>query len=185
VSLARQDAFSVLTTSASDSVDNALISLYSAPVKLISSFVSYAHSDSADVGKLRTVLDPLFKTSGRYQFSSWSDHEILPGEFWRREIEEALKKAQFGLLLLSPQFLASGFISRDELPKLLEKGIVVPIALHAIPFDGTIDLKGLQDRQIFRDSKGRAFDKCRTPSDRRDFALELFGKIHKLLEKYA
>jgi TIR domain-containing protein len=175
----------ILTTAANDFVDTALIPLYSAEVKLISSFVSYAHSDSADLQKLRTVLDPLFKTSARYQFSNWSDHQILPGEFWRREIEEALKKAQFGLLFLSPQFLASGFISRDELPKLLEKGMIVPVALHAIPFDGTIDLKGLQDRQIFRDSKGRAFEKCRTQTDRRDFALELFGKIHKLLEKYA
>lgn len=153
-------------------------------MKAITSFLSYAHSDSADAEKLRTVLDPLFKTSARYQFSNWSDHDILPGEFWRHEIEEALRKAHFGLLLVSPQFLASSFISRDELPHLLGKGMVVPVALHAIPFDGSIDLKGLQDRQIFRDAKNRAFDKCRTPIDRRDFALELFGRIHKLLEKY-
>jgi hypothetical protein len=154
-------------------------------VKAITSFLSYAHSDSADVAKLRTVLEPLFKTSAHYEFSNWSDHGILPGEFWRREIEEALEKAQFGLLLLSPQFLASSFITRDELPKLLEKGMVVPVALHAIPLNGSIDLKGLRDRQIFRDSKGRAFDKCRTQSDRRDFALELFDRVHKLLDKYA
>jgi hypothetical protein len=24
--------------------------------------------------------------------SNWSDHDILPGEFWRHEIDEALKK---------------------------------------------------------------------------------------------
>jgi TIR domain len=154
-------------------------------VKAIQTFVSYAHADSADAGKLRAVLQPLFKTSVRYEFSDWSDHEILPGEFWRREIEQALEKAQFGLLLLSPQFLASSFINKNELPDLLEKGMVVPVALHAIPLDGTVDMKGLQDRQIFRDSKGRAFDKCRTPADRRDFALELFNRIHRLLEKYA
>jgi hypothetical protein len=127
----------------------------------------------------------LLKTSTRYQFSPWSDHAILPGEFWRREIEEALERAHFGLLLLSPQFLASDFIGAEELPKLLKKRMVVPVALQAIPLDGSIDLKGLQDRQIFRDSKGRAFDKCHTPSDRRDFARELFGTIHRLLEKYA
>jgi hypothetical protein len=154
-------------------------------VKSITSFVSYAHSDSADAKRLTGVLDPLFRTSAKYQFSNWSDHGILPGEFWREEIEEALKKAQFGLLLLSPQFLASSFIKTNELPELLKRGMVVPVALHAIPLDGTIDLKGLQDRQIFRDSKGRAFEKCRTQADRRDFALELFGQIHKLLEKYA
>jgi len=105
--------------------------------------------------------------------------------FWRREIEEALGRAHFGLLLLSPRFLASDFITAAELPKLLEKRMLVPVALHAVPLDGSSDLKGLRDRQIFRDAKGRAFDKCRTPSDRRDFARELFGTIDRLLEKYA
>jgi hypothetical protein len=153
-------------------------------MKQIASFVSYAHADSADVRKLMAVLDPLFKTSAKFEFSNWSDHEILPGEFWGREIEEALGKAQFGLLLLSPAFLASAFISREELPKLLAKEMVLPVALHAVPFDGSIDLKGLENRQIFRDSKGNAFDKCRGASNRRTFAMELFGKIHKLLEKH-
>lgn len=151
----------------------------------VTCFVSYAHSDSGDVERFRAVLEPWFRASPKYQFENWSDHAILPGEFWHREIEQALEKAHFGLLLLSPQFLASSFIGREELPKLLEKAMVVPVALHAIPFDGSIDLKGLQDRQIFRDSKGRAFDKCRLAADRRDFALELFGKIDKLLGKYA
>ena len=135
--------------------------------------------------KLRKVLEPLFQTSAKFQFSGWSDHEILPGEFWREEIEQALQKAQFGLLFLSPQFLARGFITREELPPLLAKRMVVPVALHTIPFDESIDLKGLRERQVFRDSKDRAFDKCRAATDKRDFARELFGKIHKLLEKYA
>lgn len=154
-------------------------------VKAITGFVSYAHDDSADVKKLRAVLEPLFKTSAHYAFSNWSDHEILPGEFWRREIEEALRRSHFGLLLLSPNFLASRFISREELPVLLEKGMIVPIALHRVPLDGSVDLKGLQDRQLFRDSHKRSFDGCRTATSRRDFALELFGQIDKLLEKYA
>jgi TIR domain len=151
----------------------------------VPSFISYAHSDSADVEKLRAVLEPLFKASAGYQFANWSDHAILSGEFWRAEIEDALRKAQFGLLLLSPEFLASTFISKEELPKLLAKAMLVPVALHAIPLDGSVDLKGLEERQIFRDSKGRAFGQCRTANDRREFALELFGKIHKLLEKHA
>jgi hypothetical protein len=88
------------------------------------------------------------------------------------------------LLLLSPGFLASGFITKEELPALLAKRMVVPVELQRILFDGTMDLKGLGDRQVFRDSKGRAFDGCRTPLDRRGFARELFTKIVALLEKY-
>lgn len=154
-------------------------------MKPIATFLSYAHTDASDAKKLTSLLDPHFKISTQFQFSNWSDHVILPGEHWREEIQQALEKAHFGLLLLSPQFLASSFITKDELPALLEKRMVVPVGLHAIQLDGTVDLKGLQDRQIFRDSKGRAFDRCRTSTDRRDFALELFGQIHKLLEKYA
>lgn len=151
----------------------------------VQSFVSYAHNDATDVQKFRDALDPLMKASADYHFANWSDHAILPGELWRDEIEEALKSAHFGLLLLSRQFLASPFISRDKLPALLEKRVVVPVALHAVPLDGSIDLKELLDRQIFRDSKGRSFDRYRTKSSQRDFALELFAQINRLLEKYA
>jgi hypothetical protein len=61
--------------------------------------------------------------------------------------------------------------------------MVVPVALHQILFDGSMDLKGLGDRQVFHDSKGRSFDGCRTSPARRDFARELFTKIVVLPEK--
>lgn len=147
-------------------------------------FLSYAHDDRADVERFRRVLEPFLRTSSKFQFGAWSDHQILPGEHWRTEIEQALESSRFGLLLLSPGFLASGFITKEELPALLAKRMVVPVELQRILFDGTMDLKGLGDRQVFRDSKGRAFDGCRTPLDRRGFARELFTKIVALLEKY-
>ena len=84
---------------------------------------------------------------------------------------------------MSPQFLASEFITERELPPLLAKPMVVPVALQRILFNGTMDLKGLEDRQVFHDSKGRSFDECRTTRDRRDYARELFTKIVALLEK--
>ena len=147
-------------------------------------FLSYAHDDRADVERLRSVLEPLLKTSSRFQFGEWSDHRILPGEHWRTEIEHALEGARFGLLLLSPGFLASEFITKEELPPMLAKPLVVPVELQRILFDGTMDLKGLEGRQVFRDAKGRSFDGCRTMPARRDFARELFTKIVALVEKY-
>lgn len=111
------------------------------------------------------------------------DRQILPGEHWRGQIERALKGARFGLLLVSPGFLASEFITREELPRLLTKAMAVPVALQQILSDGTMDLKGLEDRQVFRDSMGRSFDGCRAMRDRRDFARELFRQIVALLEK--
>jgi hypothetical protein len=146
-------------------------------------FLSYARRDSADVERFRSVLEPLLKASSKFQFGEWIDRQILPGEHWRAEIDEALASSRFGLLLLSPGFLASDFITEQELPPLLAKRVVVPVALQQILFDGTMDLKGLGDRQVFRDSKGRSFDGCRSGPARRDFARELYSKIVALLEK--
>ena len=64
------------------------------------------------------------------------DNQILPGEHWRAEIDQALERSRFGLLLLSPQFFARDFIMEKELPPLLAKPMVVPVALHRIPLDG-------------------------------------------------
>ena len=147
-------------------------------------FLSYAHDDSADVGRLRDALEPLLKASAGFRFGEWSDHQILPGEQWRVEIDEALERSRFGLLLVSPRFLASPFITGVELPRLLAKAMVVPVELQRILFDGSMDLKGLEDRQVFRDSRGRAFDGCRDMPGRRDFAMELFRKITALLRKH-
>ena len=111
------------------------------------------------------------------------DQQILPGEHWREEIEQALERSRFGLLLVSPGFFASDYITKNELPALLAKPMMVPVELQRILFDGTMNLKGLEDRQVFRDSKGRSFDGCRSKATQRDFVRELFGKICALLEK--
>src|ERR1700722_14134984 len=120
-------------------------------------FVSYAHCDSRDVERFRGVLEPNLKGSAKFEFGAWTDHQILPGEHWRIEIEQALGRSCFGLLLVSPGFLASDFVTKKELPSLLAKKMVVPVALQRILFDGAIDLKGLEDRQVFHDSKRRSF----------------------------
>jgi len=147
-------------------------------------FLSYARRDAADVERFRSVLEPLLKSSAKFQFGEWMDQEkILPGEHWRAEIDRALARSRFGLLLVSPEFLASAFIAAKELPALLAKPMVVPVELHRVLFDGSMDLKGLEDRQVFRDSKGRSFDGCRGMPARRDFARELFGRICALIEK--
>lgn len=147
-------------------------------------FLSYAHADAADVDRFRNVFQPLLRSSAKYQFSPWADYLILPGEQWRSEIDQALERCRFGLLLASPNFLASPFITENELPALLSKPMVVPVALHQILFNGLMDLKGLDCRLVFHDAKGRPFDACGTMRVRRDFALELYTKIVALLEKY-
>ena len=147
-------------------------------------FISYAHKDSPDVERFRDVFEPLLESSSGFAFCEWMDQLILPGERWLAEIRLALDRSRFGLLLVSPRFLGSEFITQTELPVLLDKPTVVPVALHHIAFDGSMDLKGLDNRQVFRDSKGRTFDACRTMQGRRQFAAELFSQIDALLRKY-
>ena len=146
-------------------------------------FLSYAHADAADVRRFEEVLRPLLVSSPQYEFRAWKDTGILAGERWREEIDGALRECRFGILCVSPNFLASGFITKAELPALLEKPLVVPVGLHPISFDGDMDLKGLAERQLFRDSRGRTFDRCGRMTSRREFAMELYRQIVKLLEK--
>ena len=80
-------------------------------------FISYSHGelDQAFVEELLTHLKPLRRRGVKI----WSDHEIAAGDKWHEEIEKALDDSCVGILLVSPDFLASDFITNEELPKLL------------------------------------------------------------------
>ena len=154
-------------------------------MKPITTFVSYAHRDAADVRKLMDLLERTLTGVRLCVFKLEPTKRSCPANRGGRRSEGALQQAQLGFVFVSPQFLASDFVGAGELPTLLEKGMIVPIELHRVPLDGSVDLRGLEDRQLFRDSKGRAFGECRTANDRREFARELFEKIYKLLRKCA
>jgi formylglycine-generating enzyme required for sulfatase activity len=80
-------------------------------------FISYSHKDRAFLERFWTHLSPL---ETQYGLQRWDDSRIQPGDIWLDEIEQALDRAQVALLLVSPDFLASDFIRRQELPCLFE-----------------------------------------------------------------
>jgi MoaA/NifB/PqqE/SkfB family radical SAM enzyme len=80
-------------------------------------FVSYSHKDKEWLERLNVHLRPLTR-EGRLDV--WNDTQIIPGTEWRLAIQDAIANAKIAILLVSADFLASDFISENELPPLLQ-----------------------------------------------------------------
>lgn len=102
-------------------------------------FVSYSHQDKAWLDRLQVHLKPLTK---RRRLRSWDDTQIKPGAAWKEEIRRALATAKVAVLIVSPHFLASDFITDEEVPVLLaaakQAGLtVIWFVVRACSYDET------------------------------------------------
>jgi hypothetical protein len=109
-------------------------------------FISYSHSDRRWLDRLLVHLEPLQRDG---VLDVWEDSRIEPGGQWRTEIEKALRSAQIAVLLVSADFLASEFISKNELPELLKgaKGrgtVIMPVIVSPSRFQKTETLARFQ-----------------------------------------
>ncbi len=110
-------------------------------------FISYAHEDAAFVAQLRKFFMPFDRTFGCKVL--WDDTQIRTGDAWLAEIERALSKARFAVLLMSVDFMASSFITNNELPRLRAReraGELTILPMLVGPVD--LELSGVADLQF-------------------------------------
>jgi len=91
-------------------------------------FIAYARTDYRWQEKVSIHLRVLEASS---DIDVWSDKRIGGGEDWLHEIENAIARAQVAILLISVYFLTSDFITRKEIPDILQRR--TKDGLHIIP----------------------------------------------------
>ena len=156
--------------------------------KQITTFISYAHRDGEIATKFWDEFSEMLLPSAKYEYVFWQDKNILPGENWHTEIQNTLSCCSMGILLVSPAFLGSKYISEHELPALMNRqdALLIPVMLKRVSFERH-NLKGLKERQIFQwrsgDPKGaKSYAQC-GKRQKDEFIFELFDKVEELLDK--
>ncbi|MEM8950958.1 MAG: toll/interleukin-1 receptor domain-containing protein [Pseudomonadota bacterium] len=99
-------------------------------------FISYSHADETWKKRFQKQLDVLGMEG---ILDVWKDRRIAAGDDWRDEIEQAIEQADVAVLLISADFLTSGFIRDEEVGPFLERrrrdGMrVIPILIHPCPW---------------------------------------------------
>ncbi len=147
-------------------------------------FISYSHKDEEWKDRLRPHLKMLEQQD---RIVVWDDRKIGAGDQWYDEIGQAVNRAAVAVCLISADFLASDFVTKEEIPHLLERCerdgmIIIPVLVRPclwkvvpwlsetqmLPRDGQCileDFQGLEDR-VFADVAERIFDIIDNPDYR-------------------
>lgn len=98
------------------------------PPKQHKIFISYAREDASMKHRLRKHLSQLERDD---LVKVWDDTDVYPG-IYSPQIKENLENADYVFLLLSPDFIASDYIYKNELPliALKDESKIIPILVH-------------------------------------------------------
>jgi hypothetical protein len=112
-------------------------------------FVSYSHDDRKWLKLFSTHVAVLQR---RGFVDLWSDEGIAAGADWGREIDSTLIAAKVAVLMVSPGFLASEYIWKQEMPRIVahsKQGMeALPLILRPCAWLLEKDLARLQARPV-------------------------------------
>ena len=116
-------------------------------------FISYSHEDKEWLSKVLKYLKPLQRFYNNLEV--WSDEKIKASDIWKEEIDKALYQATIAILIVSPDFESSDFITNEELQQLLEKAKkegtkIMPLIVRPCAF---FEENGLSKYQAVNDPK--------------------------------
>lgn len=109
------------------------------------------------------------------------------GHDWHESIQVAIRDCDFGLLLVSPTFLGSEYILKNELPHFVGAAgdstkPVIPAGLIPVDFVNH-DLHGLNCSEIFL-LNGHFFAEMRGSQKQRAFVHQLYAKTEVRLNAW-
>jgi WD40 repeat protein/uncharacterized protein YjbI with pentapeptide repeats len=159
--------------------------------RVVRFFVSYARKYKDLTDGLIDELKSQFGCSSRYEVELWMDQDTCIGERWHERIQTAIQASNFGLLIISPEFLNREYIREHELPHYLGDSPpgkpIIPVGLIKVDFEHQ-DLLGLAEHQIFRkagkNNEARFYEEMQGTTKKREFAHQLFLAIQKRLDAY-
>jgi hypothetical protein len=140
-------------------------------------FISYSHKDEDWKNLLRPHLEMLEQLG---LIKLWDDRRIDPGGAWFQEIRAVIGQAAISICLISADYLASSFCTKEEIPYLLRRqakeGMVLIVVLcrqcawKAVPW-----LRSIQF--LPRDGKS-------VGSDYRDDPDRIFSEVAEQIARY-
>lgn len=109
------------------------------PARVIDIFLSYVESDEkllAELSEHLLVMKRQYAEGEHYQINIWHSGDALPGQDWKKSVEQHLVQAHVILLLVSVAFLSSEFCRSIQIQPALDRhnageACVIPVILRA------------------------------------------------------
>lgn len=92
-------------------------------------FISYSHKDEKFFNELLVYLKPW---QDRGILDVWTDLRIQASQKWHEDIQQAVHSTAVAVLLISPDFMASDYIQKNELPPFLQPAEEKQLALACL-----------------------------------------------------